>query len=72
MSAKKTTKVADLIPNNFEEQPQLIEGKTRVFEDKVAAKVDGLELLGKFLTIFKVPYMTKKNITTRFFFLPLF
>jgi len=53
MSAKKTTKVADLIPNNFEEQPQLIEGKTRVFEDKVAAKVEGLELLGKFLTIFK-------------------
>jgi len=53
MSAKKTTKVTDLIPNNFKEQPQLIEGKTRVFEDKVAAKVDGLELLGKFLTIFK-------------------
>jgi len=67
MSAKKTTKVADLIPNNFEEQPQLIEGKTRVFEDKVAAKVDCLELLGKFLTIFKVPYILSK-ITTRFFF----
>jgi len=71
MSAKKTTKVADLIPNNFKEQPQLIEGKTRVFEDKVAAKVDGLELLGKFLTIFQVLYIWSK-ITARFFLFPPF
>jgi len=53
MTSKKTT-VVDLIPNNYKEQPQLIEGKTRVFEEKVAAKVDDLDVFGKFLTIFQV------------------
>jgi len=53
MTSKKTT-VVDLIPNNYKEQPQLIEGKTRVFEEKVAAKVDGLDVFWKFLTIFQV------------------
>ena len=51
---KKTQVVADLIPNNYEEQPGLIEGKTKVFKDKVAARVDDLDNLGKFVTLFQV------------------
>ena len=50
---KKTQVVADLIPNNYEEQPGLIEGKTKVFKDKVAARVDDLDNLGKFVTLFQ-------------------
>ena len=55
-SQKKKTqvKIADLIPNNYEEQPGLIEGKTKVFKDKVAARVDDLDNLGKFVTLFQV------------------
>ena len=52
--AKKKTVLSDLIPNNYEEQPELIEGKTRVFKDKVAARVDDLDNLGKFVTLFQV------------------
>ena len=50
---KKTQVIADLIPNNYEEQPGLIEGKTKVFKDKVAARVDDLDNLGKFVTLFQ-------------------
>jgi len=32
----------------------LIEGKTKVFKDKVAAKQDELDNLGKFVTLFQV------------------
>ena len=53
-SQKKKTVIADLIPNNYEEQPGLIEGKTKVFKDKVAARVDDLDNLGKFVTLFQV------------------
>ena len=53
-SQKKKTVISDLIPNNYEEQPELIEGKTRVFKDKVAARVDDLDNLGKFVTLFQV------------------
>ncbi|CAL6324751.1 unnamed protein product [Bathycoccus prasinos] len=68
MTSKKTT-VVDLIPNNYKEQPQLIEGKTRVFEEKVAAKVDDLDVFGKFLTIFQgttVAYSELKPSYSRF------
>ena len=50
---KKTQVIVDLIPNNYEEQPGEIEGKTRVFKDKVAARVDDLDNLGKFVTLFQ-------------------
>jgi|TARA_B100001142_G_scaffold311214_1_gene345424 hypothetical protein len=55
---KKTQVVADLIPNNYEEQPGLIEGKTKVFKDKVAARVDDLDNLGKFVTLFQVKILS--------------
>ena len=56
MSKQKSTqeRVISLIPNNYEEQPGEIEGKARVFKEKVAARFDELETLGKFLTIFQV------------------
>ena len=50
---KKTQVIVDLIPNNYEEQPGEIEGKTRVFKEKVAARVDDLDNLGKFVTLFQ-------------------
>lgn len=53
MSSKKSA-VIGFLPNNYEEQPQVIEGKAKVFKEKVASKVDELETLGTFLTIFQV------------------
>ena len=54
-SQKKKTQIDDdLIPNKYEEQPGLTEGKTKVFKDKVAAKQDELDNLGKFVTLFQV------------------
>lgn len=53
MTSKKAV-VVDLIPNNYEEQPNLIEGNTKVYKEKVATKFDDLETVGKFLTIFQV------------------
>jgi hypothetical protein len=52
MTSKKAV-VVDLIPNNYEEQPNLIEGNTKVYKEKVATKFDDLETVGKFLTIFQ-------------------
>ena len=47
---KKTQVIADLIPNNYEEQPGLIEGKTKVFKDQYDLGKISLDILKKINT----------------------
>ena len=51
---KPSSAIINVIPNNYEEQPSVIDGKQRLYKDKVAAAVDELDSLGKFITIFQV------------------
>jgi hypothetical protein len=50
---KPSSAIINVIPNNYEEQPSVIDGKQRLYKDKVAAAVDELDSLGKFITIFQ-------------------
>ena len=53
MTSKKQV-VVDLVPNNYEEQPSLVEGNAKVYKEKVATTIDDLDTLGKFVTVFQV------------------
>ena len=53
-TTSKKQVVVDLVPNNYEEQPSLVEGNAKVYNEKVATTIDDLDTLGKFVTVFQV------------------
>ena len=53
-TTSKKQVVVDLVPNNYEEQPSLVEGNAKVYKEKVATTIDDLDTLGKFVTVFQV------------------
>ena len=53
-TTSKKQVVVDLVPNNYEEQPSLVEGNAKVYKEKVATTIDDLDTLGKFVTLFQV------------------
>ena len=53
-TTSKKQVVVDLVPNNYEEQPSLVEGNAKVYKEQVATTIDDLDTLGKFVTVFQV------------------
>jgi len=53
-SSSPSSVVVEMIPNKHEEQPDAIEGNSKVFEEEVTVKLDALDAIGKFVTMFEV------------------